>query len=400
MIGQRLRQQRLARGLSLEKLAARMGGIVTKQALSKYEHGKMRPSPVVLNKLAATLSVKAAYLWSEPTIRVEFIAYRKGSGLPKKEQERIESLVRQTLEERVQLQELIGKIEDAAVPVQALPGETVEDAERAARDLREQWNLGLDSIASVMGVMESHCIHGLEIDARDRFDGISAVAYDEEQRVKAAAVVTRRGVAGERQRLNLTHELGHLVLRVPEDMDEKKEEKVAFRFGAAFLAPADTVRREIGSHRSRINLRELLLLKERFGMSIQALLYRLRDLGIITEVHYQQWCRNINRRGWRKQEPFELLPEQSMWMRQSVLHAVAERLVTKEMAERMLGEPVEMEQSLSLVERRAFMELSLEERRRILARQAEKMAKSYEPGSELMEWAEEFVDDDLAEDVP
>ena len=35
MICQRLKQLRLARGLSLDALAAEMGGIVTKQALSK-----------------------------------------------------------------------------------------------------------------------------------------------------------------------------------------------------------------------------------------------------------------------------------------------------------------------------------------------------------------------------
>src|SRR5450756_1113927 len=81
MISQRLRQLRLARGLSLEALAAAIGGAVTKQALSKYEQGTARPSPVVLNRLAEALGVKAAYLLSEPDIEVQFIAYRKGSAL-------------------------------------------------------------------------------------------------------------------------------------------------------------------------------------------------------------------------------------------------------------------------------------------------------------------------------
>ena len=89
MLSQRLRVLRLARGLSLDGLAAQMGGIVTKQALSKYELDKARPSPVVLNKLAAALGVKAAYLWSDPTIEVEFVAYRKGSALPVGEQQRV-----------------------------------------------------------------------------------------------------------------------------------------------------------------------------------------------------------------------------------------------------------------------------------------------------------------------
>ena len=98
MIGQRLRQLRLARGLSLDALAAAIGGAVTKQALSKYEQGSARPSPVVLNKLAEALGVKAAYLWSEPGVEVEFVAYRKASALPKGEQLRVQALVTEGLE--------------------------------------------------------------------------------------------------------------------------------------------------------------------------------------------------------------------------------------------------------------------------------------------------------------
>jgi hypothetical protein len=107
-------------------------------------------------------------------------------------------------------------------------------------------------ISSVVGVLEERLIHVLEIDAAERFDAISAVAWDD-SRVTAAAVVSRRGVAGGRQRLNLAHELGHLVLKVPAGIDE---EAAAFRFGAAFLAPAEKVRREVGEHRTFIRPRD------------------------------------------------------------------------------------------------------------------------------------------------
>lgn len=213
MIDQRMKQLRLARGLSLEALAAEMGGLVTKQALSKYEHGKALPSRNVLNKLAAALNVKAAYLWREPDIAVTFVAYRKKSRLPKREQEKIESFVRQSLEERVQLQNLIQQHNRVDLPIQGLRVKLEQDAERAAEDLRDRWHLGLDSIASVVNILEDHHIHVLEMDASEKFDGVSALAYDGKE-VKAAAVVTRRGIAGERQRLNLAHELGHLVLVV------------------------------------------------------------------------------------------------------------------------------------------------------------------------------------------
>ena len=57
-----------------------------------------------------------------------------------------------------------------------------------------------------------------------------------EGRALAATIATRRGTSGDRHCLNVAHELGHLTLNPSEEVDE---EKAAFRFGAAFLAPAE-----------------------------------------------------------------------------------------------------------------------------------------------------------------
>jgi transcriptional regulator with XRE-family HTH domain len=387
MIGQRLKQLRLVRGLTLEALSAEIGGMVTKQALSKYERDRAKPSARVLNKLAAALGVKAAYLLSEPRTRIEFVAYRKGSGLPKKEQAKVESFVREAFEERLWLQELMlqdptQEPDGSALPVQRLKVERLEDAEQAARRVRAEWNIGTDPIASMSGLLEDHFVHVIEIEANEKFDGISAVAYGDDMRVVAAAVVSRRSVAGDRQRLNLGHELGHLVLDVSPSVDE---EKAAFRFGTALLTPAETLYREIGAKRAYLQLEELMLLKQRFGISIQALLHRLHDLEIITDSHYVQWCKDISRLGWKRVEPLPMPSEQPRWLRRSVLRALSEGLVTVEEASRVLGEQLDMKAPISLVEKRAFAKLPVEERRRILAEQADKMAASY--GKDL-KWRE------------
>ncbi len=391
MNSQRLKQLRLARGLSLEALAAELGGVVTKQALSKYEQGQAQPSPRVLTRLASALGVKAAHLFCEPDIDVKFIAYRKASKLPKRDQEQIESRVSRELEERVRLQRLLHPGTDSVLPVMELPISSVEEAEQAAEQLRKLWQLGLVPIASVVGVLEDHFVHVLDIETNDGFDGISAVAYAPDEQIVAAAAVTRSSVAGERQRLNLTHELGHLVLRLPKEVDE---EKAAFRFGAAFLVPAESLYQEVGRKRTAIGLEELLLLKQRYGMSLQALLCRLRDLGIITEAHCKDWFIKINKNGWKRQEPEELPTEQSQWLRQNVLHALTEKLITEEEARDLLKEPIVVEEPLSLIERRAFMRLPLAERNRILAEQAEKMVVHYEQDTEWRTLSGgDFVDD-------
>ena len=374
MIDQRLRQLRLSRGLSLDALAAELGGMVSKQALSKYEQGKIRPLPGVLVKLAEVLGVKAAYFAAPFDAEVEFVAYRKLSGLTKKEEKQVENFVAAALEERLRLQERIGRGGEIDLPVRSLTVKRLEDAERAAEALRERWNLGLDPIASVVDVLEDHFIHVLEIDAGEKFDGISAVVHDADRKLRGAGAVTRRNVPGERQRLNLTHELGHLVLKIAEDVDE---EKAAFRFAGAFLAPAEIIRREVGVRRAYVGPEELMLLKGRFGMSMQALLYRMRDLGIITESHYKEWAVEISRRGWRRQEPGAMTPERPQWLRRNVLRALSEGVLAHEDAERMLGEPLERKGSATLDQRRSFMKLSLEQRRKLLAEQAGRIASHY-----------------------
>ena len=101
----RIKEFRLARGFSLDDLAQAMGGIVTKQALSKYERELSVPSAPVLNQLAGALGVKAMQLWAKPSVAVRFVAYRKRAAFPKHAQSEIEALVTQRLEERVKLQD-------------------------------------------------------------------------------------------------------------------------------------------------------------------------------------------------------------------------------------------------------------------------------------------------------
>lgn len=378
-ISHRLKRLRMSRGLSLDSLVASMGHVVTKQALSKYECAKACPSPIVLNKLADAFKVKASYFLSESQVSIKFIGYRKASGLAKKEQSKIESLVAEVLENRVNLQAMTAWPNGYDLSVHAHRITKIEDTEGAAEELRSNWKLGQDPISSMVGMLEDHHIHVIEIDAIDKFDGICAIASDETTQTRAAGLVTCKGVSGERQRLSLAHELGHLVLKIGANIDE---EKAAFRFGAAFLAPAQVVYREIGTKRATILRDELLLFKKRFGISVQALVRRLLDLEIISDGYYRQWMMLINRLKWKRREPGELEPEQSQWLRQTALRAFAEGLISREEVERLLGESLDVEEPLALIERRAFMKLPLEERRRILAEQAEKMKAHYSEESE------------------
>ena len=375
MFSTRLKQLRLARGLTLDGLAEKMGGAVTKQALSKYEKGTTSPSPAVLTKLAEALCVKAAELFRESAVKIKLVAYRKQAALLKRDQEAIESFVRESLEERIRLQSFVQEQGRLNLPVKKFRVERLEDAEKAAEALRKKWNLGEAPIANVVALLEDQLVHVFEIDGtNEKFDGISALAFDEDGVLKGAAVISRNMIAGERQRLNIVHELGHVVLDIAEEVDE---EKAAFRFAGAFIAPAAVVFREVGRNRTSIQMKELLLLKKLFGMSIQALLFRLRDLGIITESTYKWSCIQVNRMGMRKKEAGELPREEPQWLKRNVLRAVSEGVLPRVEAERLLGESLE-EEHRQFMDRQAFMKLPVEERRKVLEEQAKALQKHYD----------------------
>ena len=379
MVGQRLQQLRLARGLSLETLAAKMGGIVTKQSLSKYENGKANPSPYVLSKLAEALNINASYFFSEPAIRIEYVAYRKSAYLLEKDRKTLKSRLNQALEDRVRILDLTEPSKDTSIPMKEFTVLKIEDAETAAEKMREKWKLGSAPILNTTATIEDNSICVMNIRASDDFDGICAIVYDNEDRVKTAALVTRNEIAGERQRLNLTHELGHLVLNIKNGVDE---EKAAFRFGAAFLAPAQKVFQEVGRKRALIQLQELLLLKRQFGLSMQALIYRMHDLNIINESYYRQWFARINQCGWKKQEPEEWAFETSHWLQRNVLRLIAEGILSQIEAERIIGEKLALDMPASVIERRAFLKLPLDKRRRILSDQASSIVQYYKQNSE------------------
>lgn len=63
IFAQRLKSARVMAKLSMEGLCTLMGGLVTKQTISKYENAKMLPSSTILIALASALSVEMDYFF-------------------------------------------------------------------------------------------------------------------------------------------------------------------------------------------------------------------------------------------------------------------------------------------------------------------------------------------------
>lgn len=335
MIGHRLRIARAAAGLSLRDLSAKIGGLVTAQAIGKYERNEDMPSSGVLLALADALNVTEEYLLSDDELVLEGIEFRKKPNTSAREEAAIAAHSIHLLERYLAVEDLLHlKSVDWEKPRSAPhPVSDIRDAEDAARSVREDWGLGNDPIPQLAELLEERGIKVLSL-ALENIDGLAAKVRRKDH-AAARVVVVNCDAWSERKRFTLAHELGHMVIDPAPGMSDGEIEKAAHRFAGAFLIPADILRAEMGSNRSSVSIGELVGLKVRFGVSIQAIVYRCKDLGILNQSAFVRLFKLFNQRGWRKPpfaEPGFISPESEEPKR-------FERLCYRALAENLIGEP-------------------------------------------------------------
>jgi len=338
MIGQRLRISRLASGLSLRGLEAKIDNRITAQAISKYERNESMPSSGVLIALADALDVAVDYLAADASMVLEAVDFRKKRFTGRREQARIEASVLHLLERYLTVEEILGLPSVAWDKPREAPWPVVRDlfeAEQGALGLRIHWGLGLDPIPNLVEPLEERGIKVLAMDL-PAIDGLTA-RVRRDKREPASVIVVNQADWGERQRFTAAHELGHMILDVASKLNN---EKAAHRFAGAFLMPAETLRAAIGRHRKSMGWGELFELKRVFGVSVQALTYRCKDLGIFSNSLFRSLFDEFARRGWRSppyEEPYAMQGEKPGRFERLCYRALVEGAVSDAKAAELLG---------------------------------------------------------------
>lgn len=329
-IGERIKSARIMAGQSQRDLAS--GANVSPMAISKYERDMDTPGSSVLIRLAKALGVKIEYFFRPTTITLSSPTYRRRASLPSEQKESILEHVQEWLERYLDIEVLLDKTPHFKV-LQPRHVETMNAIEDVALDLRKQWNLGLDSIKGIVEICEDRGIKVGLIDAPSDFDALTLWANG-----NTPVIVLRQDMPGDRQRFCLAHELGHLVLQPAEHIDE---EKAAHRFAGAFLVPKPTVELELGMKRHALSMYELHMLKHKYGMSMQAWVYRAKDLGILADAVAAQMFKKFRQQKWYRQEPGDALPaEEPRRFNRLVIHALYEGIISEARAAELLGVPL------------------------------------------------------------
>lgn len=295
---ERLTLARRLRGLRKNQLAAAVE--TTPTAIGQYEAGVHRPSGPTLSRLAMALGVP-----------VEFFQAGHGPAALDAAHAHFRSLRATTQMERDQAlaygrlaADIVAALEGhVELPPVRLPEHPVAPDEiagpgpvEAARLARSALSGRPGPVPNMVRLLEAAGVVAVVLPpTTERVDAFSVSAFPR-------PLVLFNPAKGDywRNRFDGAHELGHLVMHADAEPGSRVVEDQAHRFAAEFLMPAGEIAGELPATTDWARLAEL---KGVWGVSMAALLYRARTLGVMREVTYRNAMGVMSARGWRRGEP-------------------------------------------------------------------------------------------------
>jgi len=279
--GDRLRQARQLALRTKQEVASAIG--VSPAAVGQYEANAMAPRADLIDGLASLLEVIPDFFAAgRPQAKLESgdAFFRSLRSTTARQRAKATSYTEQVWE-------LVNAIErHVRLPAVNLPNFEAlttprpEDPVEMARTIRNYWNLGSAPVAHLVRLLESHGIVTVLVPFVEhevaRIDAFSTLAFD--RPLMVLSVDKKDDVF--RHRFTAAHELGHILMHAEFSAGDPALERAADRFAAEFLMPTDVVRDELPS---RFDIRKLAQLSERWGVSVQALVYRSKELGLISD---------------------------------------------------------------------------------------------------------------------
>lgn len=329
----RLRSARLARGLTMTELADRIG--VTRQSVSQYELEQSSPSGEVLANIIKALDFPIDYFCSfdEQKLPESITFFRSLSSATKRSRDMIKE--RQTwfssicffTQKYLDYPEVNLPLIDQVINIERNNG---EDIEIIAEKVRKHWGLGQGPISDITLLLEKNGI----VVTRFTFDDLTMDACSKLSGKRPFIFLSSDKGSAVRSRFDAAHELGHLLMHTWIDGEEQlannklfnRIEKEANRFAGAFLMPRESFSKEVLS----TSLEHFESLKRRWKVSIQAMIYRCDDLGLLTDNQIVYLWKQLSRLKYKKREPLddEIEPENPRLTRQAINMLVENNVVT------------------------------------------------------------------------
>lgn len=316
----RLVQALAARGLSQVALASMVG--VSPATVSKWKSGQQSPEAEALANLSQVINVAPEWFTRPIPEKCSLPLFRSNASAHANARIMLEARLEWAQDIALALSEFVD-FPEVNLPKRKFTDPeqiTTSDIEEAADECRELWGLGRRAVPDLaMAVEGAGVILVREETGIATIEGLSAWSHVLNRPLVLLSSDKQNGF---RSRFDLAHELGHLILhkgmeRSTDPVRHKVMEDQAHRFAGAFLLPAETFAAEV---RSPVTLDSLLLLKQRWGVSVAAMVMRLWALGVIDDDAKGLLFKRRSARWGVKAEPGDegRVPEQTRLLRRTI----------------------------------------------------------------------------------
>lgn len=304
---ERLADARVAQQLSRADVARHLG--VTSTTVGYYETGQRRPDMATILSIAEFLRQPVSHFLRPPSRSNKGVRFFRSVG-PKSNR------LNMALDVRVDwLVEFVSLLQAQGLrlPAVNLPrwdihpdesGYTLAQIEYVTAALRRSWGLGDGPINNMIALLESNGI----IVGRFSLPSAKIDAFSAWVGERPYIVLGSDKSSAVRSRFDAAHELGHLLLHREVTADElvdaatrRRIETEANQFAGAFLLPRAPMLREFYSTR----VPHLKGMKQRWLVSMQAIVHRAWTLGIIDEGQHVAFRIQMNKRKELSKEPLD-----------------------------------------------------------------------------------------------
>lgn len=333
MLGRNLKKYRLLSGLSMRDMADKLG--VSHQTIKKYEDNVMTPNSTRLIELAKLLNVKISDLvnnYSIPNLKYE--NFRKNSSLSKKKQEGLQMLIADEIASYFEILNFADELYSFDKNKWHFDVNKYEDLESISIEVRNLLGISSDcALDNLTDKLEDNNFLILEIDFEEKFDGFCEIVND-----LAFIILSSKGY--ERNRFTLAHELGHLILNFNEELNDLEKEKYCNYFASCLLMPATAMKKELEISKNKllrnVSMNDLLLLAKEYKVSLNAIIMRLYDLGIIDDNKKRSLFILLSKSGFKTQQ-LKLIEEHPTRKIKLIFRLEAENIISSDEVIKYLG---------------------------------------------------------------
>lgn len=296
--GEKLKLARVAAGLSLADIGEALD--VTRQYASRLENNAL-PSNEQLDSLSKLLSVDTAFFYSPRLNIIEeeqchFRSLRSSTKTLKStiraQVEMLDSYFVSAMEEEVDFPVVEIRAADES------EFDSVNNIELLAESVRKELGLGFGPISNMIKLLESlGCIVINLSEADERVDALSVYTS------RPLIVRNTAKYSPCRLRFDFAHELGHLIMHQGIETGCRMTEQQADNFASAFLIPRSSFLAEFPRVRGTyFNWDAMVSMKTRWGVSLKALLFRAKALGVIPAEKAKSGYIYLSRNGYARVE--------------------------------------------------------------------------------------------------